>query len=235
MNCCIICNLLLYLQWNVLIVSFSHLFLYFLLYKLDLCFTCGIWYRLNKIRNLWLIFLAVLILLWYCRFCSFCTVADWDSMCRVVTQTRGGCSNRRSSFWNSRLSFWFSLKFSKARPSVWKTWLSFEKLGWEFEARLCRDEDIPLHKKFSIKDFFSKCDQILRKLWIWSQLLKKSLMENLIFCAVFLKALKSNFNLIINIWTSKKGREKGKQFKLKGKFQHWRKISETLLQGQGFY
>ena len=35
--------------------------------------------------------------------------------------------------------------------------------------------------KFSIKDFFSKCDQILRKMWIWSYLLKKSLMENLIF------------------------------------------------------
>ena len=43
-----------------------------------------------------------------------------------------------------------------------------------------------LHKKmtFSIKDFFSKCDQIRRKLRIWSQLLKKSLMENFIFCAV---------------------------------------------------
>ena len=38
--------------------------------------------------------------------------------------------------------------------------------------------------KFSIKDFFSKCDQIRRKLRIWSQLLQKSLMENFIFCAV---------------------------------------------------
>ena len=37
--------------------------------------------------------------------------------------------------------------------------------------------------KFSVKDFFSKCDQIRRKLWIWSHLLKKSLMEDLIFCA----------------------------------------------------
>ena len=40
--------------------------------------------------------------------------------------------------------------------------------------------------KFSVKDFFSKCDQIRRKLRIWSHLLKKSLMENCIFCAVFL-------------------------------------------------
>ena len=38
--------------------------------------------------------------------------------------------------------------------------------------------------KFSIKDFYSKCDQIRRKLRIWSHLLKKSLMENFIFCAV---------------------------------------------------
>ena len=32
-------------------------------------------------------------------------------------------------------------------------------------------------------NFFSKCDQIRRKLRIWSHLLKKSLMENFIFCA----------------------------------------------------
>ena len=38
--------------------------------------------------------------------------------------------------------------------------------------------------KFFIKDFSSKCDQIRRKLRIWSYLLEKSLMENLIFCAV---------------------------------------------------
>ena len=39
--------------------------------------------------------------------------------------------------------------------------------------------------KFSIKDFFSKCDLIRRKLWIWSHLLEKSLMENFIFlCSV---------------------------------------------------
>ena len=38
--------------------------------------------------------------------------------------------------------------------------------------------------KFSIKDFFSKCDQVRRKLQIWSHLLNKSLKENFIFCAV---------------------------------------------------
>ena len=38
--------------------------------------------------------------------------------------------------------------------------------------------------KFSIKDLLSKCDQIRRKLRIRSHILKKSLMENFIFCAV---------------------------------------------------
>ena len=38
--------------------------------------------------------------------------------------------------------------------------------------------------KFSIKDFFSKCEQIRSFLQIWSYLLKKSLMENFIFCVV---------------------------------------------------
>ena len=41
-----------------------------------------------------------------------------------------------------------------------------------------------LRKKMNvsiIKDFFSKSDQIRRKLRIWSHLLKKSLLENFIF------------------------------------------------------
>ena len=38
--------------------------------------------------------------------------------------------------------------------------------------------------KFSIKGFFNKYDQITSFLRIWSDLLKKSLMENFIFCAV---------------------------------------------------
>ena len=38
--------------------------------------------------------------------------------------------------------------------------------------------------KFPVKDFFSKYDQIRSFLLIWPHLLKKSLMENFIFCAV---------------------------------------------------
>ena len=50
--------------------------------------------------------------------------------------------------------------------------------------------------KFSIKDFFSKCDQIRRKLRTWSHLLKKSLIENFIFCAVDI----FNDNCSKNFW-----------------------------------
>ena len=38
--------------------------------------------------------------------------------------------------------------------------------------------------KFSVQDFFSECVQIRSKLWIWSHLTKKFLMENFIFWAV---------------------------------------------------
>ena len=43
--------------------------------------------------------------------------------------------------------------------------------------------------KFSIKYFFSYCDQIHSFLRIWSHLLKESLMENFIFCAVCIKSI----------------------------------------------
>ena len=51
----------------------------------------------------------------------------------------------------------------------------------ELVLELC---DTTQKMKFSIKDFFSKYDQIRRKLRIWSHLLKISLMENFTFCAV---------------------------------------------------
>ena len=51
-------------------------------------------------------------------------------------------------------------------------------LSWKMETFIAQK------MKFSFKDFFCKCDQIPKKLRIWSHLLKKSLMENFIFCAV---------------------------------------------------
>ena len=53
--------------------------------------------------------------------------------------------------------------------------------------KLSEDHSRPLAAQkmmFSIKDFVSKCDQIHRKLRIWSHLVKKSLMENYIFCVM---------------------------------------------------
>ena len=41
--------------------------------------------------------------------------------------------------------------------------------------------------EFFIKNFFRTCDQIRSLLWIWSHLLKKSLMKNFNFCAVISK------------------------------------------------
>ena len=57
---------------------------------------------------------------------------------------------------------------------------------------------ISLHKKmkFSIKDFFSKCYQIRRKLRIWLHLLKKSLMDNFTFRTVYI-AWKSLYEMLL--------------------------------------
>ena len=55
----------------------------------------------------------------------------------------------------------------------------------------CKVFVIAQKMKFSIKDFFSKCDQIDSFLRIWSHLLKKSSTENFIFCAVCISLTKS--------------------------------------------
>ena len=55
--------------------------------------------------------------------------------------------------------------------------------------------------KFSIKHFFSKCYQIRSFLRIWLHLLKKSLMENITFCAVLpLRTLPMFLLLKLKIW-----------------------------------
>ena len=58
----------------------------------------------------------------------------------------------------------------------------------KYQVGLLRKKDNLVHTaqkmKFSIKDFFSNCDQIRSSLRIWSHLLKKTIMENFIFCAV---------------------------------------------------
>ena len=49
--------------------------------------------------------------------------------------------------------------------------------------------------KVFIKDFFSKCDEIRRKLRIWSQLLKKSSIKNFIFFFCSQNELKIIFSM----------------------------------------
>ena len=66
--------------------------------------------------------------------------------------------------------------------------LKYTLLFQHQNARQCHAH-IAQKMKFSIKDFFSKCDQIRRKLRFWSHLLKKTLMENFIFCAVIILRL----------------------------------------------
>ena len=59
--------------------------------------------------------------------------------------------------------------------------------------------------KFSIREFFSKCDQIRCKLRIWSHLLKKSWTENFIFCAVIERKLLITGQTFFFRWGEKEG------------------------------
>ena len=66
----------------------------------------------------------------------------------------------------------------KSRLFIWFLVLGFRKryLKLNYTAKKI---------KISIKDFSTKCDQIRSFLRVWSHSLGKSLMENFIFCAVF--------------------------------------------------
>ena len=78
-----------------------------------------------------------------------------------------------------------------------------------------------------MKDFFSKCDQIRRKLLIWSHLLNKSIQENFIFCAVqteLYMLLKNNFLSCRVHNTQIKPGKAGKKFK---KNEKSKKIQKT--------
>ena len=96
--------------------------------------------------------------------------------------------------------------------------------------------------KFSIKDFFSKCDQIRSFQQIWSHLLKKSLMENSIFlCSVIEATIVSNI-----IWASELRVSQYKAFKndrlikytlsfatpIKQNIKYWNKDNEKESSGR---
>ena len=86
-------------------------------------------------------------------------------------------------FWNSFVtSVWDSCKASY----VFHT--------FAFQTRITAQK-----MKFSIKGFFGKCDQICSFMRIWSHLLKKSLMENFIFCAAYWECTNIRDGLFLQI------------------------------------
>ena len=74
-------------------------------------------------------------------------------------------------------------KIKSGPYGVTTTWLHFLHVFYQSkrtEVHKVKTNTVQKMKP-SIKDFFSKCDQIHKKLQIWSDLLKNSLMENFIF------------------------------------------------------
>ena len=114
--------------------------------------------------------------------------------------------------------------------------VSFEDIGYAIEKyTLFYKQHVisntsTAQKMFFTKDVVSKCDQIRSFLQIWSYLLKKSLMENFIFCIVEAQILIAYF---FTIWKnnsyiakpkSQKGRaDRKKRFKVifKGAYIFW--------------
>ena len=73
--------------------------------------------------------------------------------------------------------FWEFFKSTFFTEHLWTTASEKKNFFWDYQ-------DIALKMKFSVKDFFSRCNQICSFLRLWSRLLKKSLIENSIFYAV---------------------------------------------------
>ena len=91
------------------------------------------------------------------------------------------------SFLNGKLHFLYSVTLVSLINEVSQFFLKPNKQdgGINKKGLIMKNVQNTVQKmKFSIKDFFSKCDQIRSFLRIWSHLLKKSLMENFFFCAV---------------------------------------------------
>ena len=80
-----------------------------------------------------------------------------------------------------KLVFWWVIPMWEPSSAIW---IELRKRKSEVHSGSNQIINTAQKMKFSIKYFSSKCGQIRRKLQIWSHLLKKSLMENFIFCAV---------------------------------------------------
>ena len=91
------------------------------------------------------------------------------------------CSNNHEGRWICKLICFETCDHQKSKNKTCKLWFIFYRKSIFSSSPFTAQKK----KEISIKDLFSKCNQIRRKQQIWSHLLKKSLMENLIFCAVF--------------------------------------------------
>ena len=104
-----------------------------------------------------------------------------------------------SIFVQLNLIFSKSLDNQKTTLKEVRTFSFFKRLKIQFrinisvKVMLCCVINTTQQMKFSITDFLSKCDQIPSFLRIWSHLLKKSLMENIIFlCSAISKMIQCN-------------------------------------------
>ena len=99
------------------------------------------------------------------------------------------CANELQSASDATKILWFDF--------VKRKWKTLQQYGWIIEVTGELATPYTVQKmKFSIKYFFSKCDQISSFLRIWSHLLKKSLMENFIFlCSDILRKNVQNLQL----------------------------------------
>ena len=121
---------------------------------------------------------------------------------------------------------WCSLKFLLSKKLIIKTLTKSLLMDDElfFAACLTDERNTAQKMKFSMKGFFSEYDEILRNLRIWSHLLKKSFMENFIFCTVAISLilqseLLSEILTIANLWHPQAGLERAQN--LSSGFVEW--------------
>ena len=80
------------------------------------------------------------------------------------------------------LKFYTGLLFAENPAKVEHDFWYENKTKSDLICLMSQSKTLNKKMKFFIEDFFSKCDQICRKLRIWPHLFKKSLIGNFIFC-----------------------------------------------------
>ena len=123
-------------------------------------------------------------------FCLYYTLKHFHVICKTCFC----CCNARKSFRVAEVSLSCCLHQQKQGKQRWITYnggYSAKIANGFYTAQIIFHGGPP--PKFSMKNFFSKCDQIRRKLRIWSHLLKNVLMESFIICAI-----------IVDVWQSSK-------------------------------